>query len=88
LSTTAQQEEMDDGFKRPDDVVAKDKEDLDLERAVSAQQVMGEKNELVAVTTTASEQLPFSKARTIALVATVAAAPFLSVRISDTRDRA
>jgi hypothetical protein len=34
---------------------------------------------LVAVSTTASERLPFSKARCVALVTTIAAAPFLSV---------
>jgi hypothetical protein len=34
---------------------------------------------LVAVETTASERLPFSKARCVALVTTIAAAPFLSV---------
>jgi hypothetical protein len=34
---------------------------------------------LEAVSTTASERLPFSKARCVALVTTIAAAPFLSV---------
>jgi hypothetical protein len=65
---------MDDGCKKADDVVAKEK-DRDVENA----------NELVAVNTAASpsEQLLFSKARSVALVATVAAAPFLTVRISD-----
>jgi hypothetical protein len=68
---------MDDGFKKPDDVVAKDKDGRDVENAVAH----GDKNnELVAVSTAASERMPFSKARTVALVATVAAAPFLSVR--------
>ncbi|KAH4803082.1 hypothetical protein HBH61_178960 [Parastagonospora nodorum] len=38
----------------------------------------GKDNELVAVTTTASERLPFSKMRSIALVAAVSAAPFLT----------
>jgi hypothetical protein len=76
---------MDDGFKKPDEVIAneEDKEQLDLERAVTMQQVPNEKNndeELVAVDTRASERLPFSKARCVILVATVAAAPFLSVR--------
>ena len=65
---------MDDGIKKADDFVAKEK-DRDVENA----------NELMAVNTaaSASEQLPFSKARSVALVATVAAAPFLSVRISN-----
>ena len=53
----------------------------DLERvATAAPQTADEKDgELVAVTTTASERLPFSKARCVALVTTIAAAPFLSV---------
>jgi hypothetical protein len=64
-------------FKRPDAIVAKEKADQDLEQAV----VLNEKdNELAAVRTAASQRLPFSKARSVALVATVAAAPFLSVR--------
>jgi hypothetical protein len=76
---------MDDGFKKPDEVVAneEEKEKLDLERVVTMQQVPNEKyadEELAAVDTRASEQLPFSKARCVILVATVAAAPFLSVR--------
>jgi hypothetical protein len=49
----------------------------DLERVVTAQSAKDD--ELVTVNTTASEHLPFSKARCVALVATVAAAPFLSV---------
>lgn len=53
----------------------------DLERVVTAPQPAGEKDgDLVAVDTAASERLPFSKARCVALVATIAAAPFLSVR--------
>lgn len=52
----------------------------DLERVVSAQQVPHEKDgELVAVESADGERLPFSKARCVALVATIAAAPFLSV---------
>jgi hypothetical protein len=74
---TAAREEMDEGFKKSDDVVAKEKEDRDLEHAANSDE---KDNELVAVTTSASERLPFSKARCIALVATVAAAPFLTVR--------
>jgi hypothetical protein len=69
---------MDDGFKRPDDVVTKEKGDRDLEHAADSDE---KDNELVAVTTAASQRLPFSKARCIALVATVAAAPFLTVRM-------
>jgi hypothetical protein len=49
----------------------------DLERVVTAQEEKDE--ELVTTNTAASEHLPFSKARCVALVATVAAAPFLSV---------
>lgn len=71
---------MDDGFQRPDDVVAKEKEAEDVEKATSRQNENNEKGELMRVETTASaSELPFSKARTVALVATVAAAPFLSV---------
>jgi hypothetical protein len=68
---------MDDGFRRPDDVVAKEREAEDVEKATGRQDA---KDEITRVSTTASEpELPFSKARTIALVATIAAAPFLSV---------
>jgi hypothetical protein len=70
---------MDDGFKKPDDVVAKEIESRDLERAQHEEEPSEKDNELMAVATTASERVPFSKARTVALVATVAAAPFLSV---------
>lgn len=55
----------------------------DLERVVTAPQLpmaAGKDEELVAVDTAASERLPFSKARCVALVTTIAAAPFLSVR--------
>jgi hypothetical protein len=65
---------MDDGFKKPDDVAAKEK---DVENVVAKDEL---NNELVAVNTATSERLPFSKARSVALVATVAAAPFLSVK--------
>jgi hypothetical protein len=55
----------------------------DLERVATAARQTGcdeEKEEgLVAVSTAASERLPFSKARCVALVGTIAAAPFLSV---------
>ena len=62
----------------------------DLERVAtaapqeSAAAADGEKDALPdtaleAVSTTASERLPFSKARCVALVTTIAAAPFLSV---------
>jgi hypothetical protein len=68
---------MDDGSKKLDDVGAKEMDDRDLEHAANSDE---KDNELVAVTTTASQRLPFSKARCIALVATVAAAPFLTVR--------
>ncbi|XPS92338.1 hypothetical protein M3J09_001735 [Ascochyta lentis] len=70
---------MDDGFKQPDDVVAKEKEAEDVEKAIAGQNEKGEKDEVTRVSTSASEpELLFSKARTVALVATVAAAPFLS----------
>lgn len=59
----------------------------DLERVVTAPQSADEKNdELAEVNTSASERLPFSKARCIALVATIATAPFLSVRIAMSRN--
>jgi hypothetical protein len=55
----------------------------DLERVVTAPAQPGEKDEeLVVVDTTASLKLPFSKARCVALVAAIAAAPFLSVGTS------
>lgn len=55
----------------------------DLERVVTAAPQTADDvekhNGLVAVDTSASERLPFSKARCVALVTTIAAAPFLSV---------
>ncbi|KAF2023947.1 MFS general substrate transporter [Setomelanomma holmii] len=82
---------MDDGFKKPEELVAKEQNVEDLERAVTAQQEGKEKGEeIVAVGTSASERLPFSKARCIALVATVGAAPFLSLlwgRLADVYGR-
>jgi hypothetical protein len=76
-------EDMGNNSKKPDDYIAKEKRSLDLERAFVAEEAPIEKeNELVAIVTAASEQLPFSRTRSIALVATVAAAPFLSVRRS------
>lgn len=54
----------------------------DLERVATRPQTAAgdeKEGELLAVTTTASERLPFSKARCVALVTTIAAAPFLSV---------
>jgi hypothetical protein len=77
---------MIDSSQKDDVVLASQKNEQDIEQAVVAPQDPTEKdNELVAVSTTASERLPFSKVRSIALVATVAAAPFLtvSVRYSD-----
>ena len=71
---------MDDRFKRADDVVAKEKEAEDVEKVGGGQD---EKNEVTRVDVSASgPELPLSKARTIALVATVAAAPFLSASCS------
>ena len=70
---------MDDGFKKPEELVPKEQDDRDVERAVKAD----EKNQgVVASTPALPENLPFSKARCIAIVATVACAPFLSVRNS------
>jgi hypothetical protein len=55
----------------------------DLERVVTATQPPDEKDgDLVMVDTAASQKLPFSKARCVALVAAIAAAPFLSVGAS------
>jgi hypothetical protein len=68
---------MDNTSKKPDDFVTTEKIDRDLEQMANSDE---NDNKLVAVTTAASQQLPFSKARSIALVATVAAAPFLTVR--------
>ena len=60
---------------------------MDLERVVTATHQTSddvEKDEgLVVVDTSASERLPFSKARCVALVTTIAAAPFLSVSMPD-----
>ncbi|KAH6881276.1 major facilitator superfamily domain-containing protein [Alternaria rosae] len=54
----------------------------DLERVVTAAPQTADDvekhNGLVAIDTSASERLPFSKARCVALVTTIAAAPFLS----------
>lgn len=70
---------MDDGFKKPDEIVTKDKEVNDVEKGADVQ-VGKDGTEVVRTQTSASEPgLPFSKARTVALVATVAAAPFFSV---------
>lgn len=71
---------MDDGFKQPDEI--KQKEAEDVEKAVAPQVGKDGTEEIVRTQTGASEPgLPFSKARTVALVATVAAAPFLSVSL-------
>lgn len=73
---------MDDGFKREDIGVAKDKEAEDVEKGTETQIGKDGAEEVVRVQTNASKpELPFSKARTVALVATVAAAPFLSVSL-------
>jgi len=60
---------------------------MDLERVVTATHHAVDdaekENGLVAVDTSASERLPFSKARCVALVTTIAAAPFLSVSMPD-----
>jgi len=72
---------MDDGFKRPDEIVAKDKEVDDVERGTDVQ-VERDGKEVVRTQTNVSEPGPLlSKAGTVALVATVAAAPFLSVSL-------
>lgn len=69
---------MDDGFKRPAEI--RQKESEDEEKAVETLSPQDGLEEVIRVHTNASEPaLPFSKARTVALVATVAAAPFLSV---------
>ena len=70
---------MDDGFKKPEEIVAKKQDDRDVERAVVADE---KKQEVVSATPAVPENLPFSKPRCIAIVATVACAPFLSVRNS------
>lgn len=78
---TLPQKEMVDSHKETNDVVA---DERDVEQAAVAQEEPTEKDhELVTVATSASERLPFSKVRCFALVATVAAAPYLTVRTSD-----
>lgn len=68
---------MDDGFG------AKEKAAMDAEKVIGKQSVEDATEEILRTQTNASEPgLPFSKARTVALVATVAAAPFLSVRVA------
>lgn len=72
---------MDEGFKKPDEIVKKDYEIDDVEKSADVQ-IHQDGTEVVRTQTSASEPgLPFSKARTLALVATVAAAPFLSVSV-------
>jgi hypothetical protein len=69
---------MDDSHKGTNDALA---EERDVEQVAMAQEEPAEKDhELVTVATSASERLPFSKVRCFALVATVAAAPYLTVR--------
>ncbi len=69
---------MNDGFKQPK--LSADKEAMDVEKAVEIEVGKDKTDEIARVQTNASNsELPFSKARTVALVATVAAAPFLSV---------
>lgn len=70
---------MDYGFKKPEEMVAKEQDDRDVEQAVVADE---KSQDVLAATAAVPENLPFSKARCIAIVATVACAPFLSVRIS------
>ncbi len=67
---------MDNGFKNttPDDAM----EEKDLEKVLTAPALYGGED-LVAVKSTSSETMPLSKARSVALVATIAAAPFLNV---------
>ncbi|KAL1604165.1 hypothetical protein SLS59_003958 [Nothophoma quercina] len=74
---------MDDGFKKPDDVLAKEEEEAeDVEKATNGQNVDNKKDELTRVETMdPTPELPFSKARTVAMVATVAGAPFLSTMV-------
>jgi hypothetical protein len=65
---------MDDGF------VATARTAEDVEKVADDQLVKNETEGIVRVQTSASEpELPFSRARTVALVTTVAAAPLLSV---------
>ncbi|KAL5116379.1 hypothetical protein ACEQ8H_005727 [Pleosporales sp. CAS-2024a] len=70
---------MAESLQKSDDILAMQKDGNDIEQAVDADPEPEEKdNDLVTVATRASERLPFSKVRSIALVATVAAAPFLT----------
>jgi hypothetical protein len=69
--------------KNDEKVCAPEEGVTDLERVVTAPQQPCEKDEeLMVVETAASQKLPFSKARCVALVAAIAAAPFLSVGTS------
>ncbi|KAF2130493.1 MFS general substrate transporter [Dothidotthia symphoricarpi CBS 119687] len=66
--------------KSDGNVLESEKAIQDSERAVVAHQAYDEKDEELAAVRTADSvrELPFSKARCVALVATIAAAPFLS----------
>ena len=67
-------------MKMDDGVVATARTAEDVEKVAGDQLVKNETEEIVRVQTSVSEPgLPFSRARTVALVTTVAAAPFLSV---------
>ena len=67
-------------MKMDDRVVATARTAEDVEKVAGDQLVEHETEEIVRVQTSVSEpELPFSRARTVALVTTVAAEPFLSV---------
>ena len=70
-------------MSKSDEKVSEPEEGVtDLERVLTAQHTADEKDEeLVVVNTSASQKLPFSKARCVALVASMASATFLSVSV-------
>jgi hypothetical protein len=70
---------MEKGPKQPDNLVSHDEQRLDNDDVERRGQSLQEKNDFLRVVTTESEQLPFSKARCVALVIAIAAAPFLNV---------
>lgn len=65
-------------IKKQNNALEKEKDESDSGQA--RRTPPGEEQDLGVVTLTTSEELPFSKARCVVLVATVGAAPFLSVR--------
>jgi hypothetical protein len=72
---------MDDGVKKADEKVIKDAEADDVEKGAHVRVQTGGEEVARTHTSALHPGLPLSKAKTVALVATVAAAPFLSVSL-------